>query len=227
MQLYCGDPICKKTVDADPDRSPAWPVRCDGCGRGLYPQDVLEATHASELDPKPGQLMRQAGGKRVAVLSSQLSAPTAPTDADGDAAVDRLMAMVDQGDAEPNTAGKATRSGIRLAAIGAVIFALSLAWPIIGVKLGLQSFRFLFVISVIGGGSMFLGIAQIITGIEELQRFDEYGGWRKLVVCLAGVIGAVVAIVGSQAVKQYARDAGYDVIATDKNGTTQPGKTAP
>jgi hypothetical protein len=120
MQLFCGDPICKKAVHADPAQLEPWPIRCGACGRSLYPKDVLEATHVSELGPKPGQLMRDAGGQLVAAMSADFGAPA---QAEADAAVDRVMSMVasDGSTAQPPAAATLS-GGIGAALLGGTVF---------------------------------------------------------------------------------------------------------
>ena len=93
MELFCGDPICKKPVPEGP-----WPIRCPACRTNLYPRDILDASRPKDLEPKRGVLMTEGQGNRIEVISTQLAprdtAKDAAKDADADAA--RIMDMVAQ-----------------------------------------------------------------------------------------------------------------------------------
>jgi hypothetical protein len=87
MQAYCSDPLCKRAVALPAGNT--WPVRCDACGTMLYPADVLERMLPQDLAPKPGTLMGDRGGRRVALGSADLPA------AGDDPSVASVLAMVD------------------------------------------------------------------------------------------------------------------------------------
>ena len=95
MQLFCGEPMCKRQV-AQP-AAVSWPLRCSACGTALYPSDVLRSTPANELEPKVAELMTEKRGARVAVTSADFSTPrTRDAQASAQAAaIDRLLDRVD------------------------------------------------------------------------------------------------------------------------------------
>ncbi len=99
MQFFCGESLCKKPVSFDL-ATIAWPLRCGSCGASLFPKDVLDRTPERELEgKKPAELMIEGHRGLRPVRSSELGAKAPAAEPSGD--VDRLLGMVDLGDAKP------------------------------------------------------------------------------------------------------------------------------
>lgn len=101
MKFFCGDSLCKKPVEVDATTD-SWPIRCGACGASLYPADVLARTPERDLDgKKPAELMVDGHRGLRPVRSSELRGGTAQAPRDDQANAERLLAMVDLGDARP------------------------------------------------------------------------------------------------------------------------------
>ncbi len=68
----CGEPLCKRSFEADVTPQKPWPIPCPACGRSLYPDEVLQSTVLGELDRHRGPLMKVVDGKLLPVLRADL-----------------------------------------------------------------------------------------------------------------------------------------------------------
>ncbi|HEY4122191.1 MAG TPA: hypothetical protein VGM56_30195 [Byssovorax sp.] len=117
IALFCGDALCKASVELTRGREPPWPVRCEKCGTSLYPGDVFERLPANELEPKRGELLTERAGRRVAVASAELWTP-APAKAAPEAELAKLLSMVDIGEPRPTPwGGRSVIVGVAVALI--------------------------------------------------------------------------------------------------------------